>query len=448
MGVAGAGTEKQDRQAGQDHRPSCPGPPARARPQLAEGMTELARATGNTNLDPKRFERAGRQPDHGQRQVRRRSATSILAFSKNIAPMAQAAGIGATGVLGISTAFARLGEDGLGAQHRGQQDAHRHEPRGARGRPGDEDLRPDRRARPPTSSSGCSRPTRPRRSPRSPRRSPRPAPAGPGCSSRSASRACAASGPCRPCPPPAGCASQIATATDGLRLREHREGVQGGLRRAERLARPSCGETSEQVAEALGAPLLGPLTMFTDALNKATGGLAKLLNSGPVQAVMKGGVIAGIGALAVKSLIAPIGGAGAGPPGSHLRSDRRRGRRLAADPRGRQPAGPAGPLRPPGGRGRGQAGPDHRQVPAAQRRLRHDPRPRPGTSPRAGPVLQPQGGGRGLRGPERPDGRDGADDQGGGGLRGRPHRSRTGRGAPRPSWPGRRCTRPPAPTWG
>ena len=43
------------------------------------------------------------------------SATNILAFSRNIAPMAQAAGIGTTGILGISSAFARLGEDGIGA---------------------------------------------------------------------------------------------------------------------------------------------------------------------------------------------------------------------------------------------------------------------------------------------------------------------------------------------
>jgi TP901 family phage tail tape measure protein len=82
---------------------------------LATGMGQFARATGNTNLDPRRFMNLA----DSLTQVSKASgatATDVLAFSKNIAPMASAAGIGATGILGISASFARLGEDGIGAQ--------------------------------------------------------------------------------------------------------------------------------------------------------------------------------------------------------------------------------------------------------------------------------------------------------------------------------------------
>ena len=81
---------------------------------LADGLTALSRITGNTNLDPKRYEALGDSLTTVALKSGA-SATGILNLSKNIAPMANAAGIGATGVLGISSAFARLGEDGIGA---------------------------------------------------------------------------------------------------------------------------------------------------------------------------------------------------------------------------------------------------------------------------------------------------------------------------------------------
>lgn len=81
---------------------------------LAVGMTQFARATGNVNLDTKRFDNLSDSLVRVQK-TSGASATDILAFSKNIAPMASAAGIGATGILGISGAFSRLGEDGIGA---------------------------------------------------------------------------------------------------------------------------------------------------------------------------------------------------------------------------------------------------------------------------------------------------------------------------------------------
>ena len=82
---------------------------------LALGMTQFARATGNVNLDPKRYSDLSDSLVHVSKTVGA-SATDILAFSKNIAPLAQQAGIGATGILGISASFAHLGEDGIGAQ--------------------------------------------------------------------------------------------------------------------------------------------------------------------------------------------------------------------------------------------------------------------------------------------------------------------------------------------
>lgn len=82
--------------------------------QLAQGMIELSRATGNTNLDPKRFSAIADSVTSVSAQTGA-GATNILAFSKNIAPMAQSAGLGSTAILGISGAFAKMGEDGIGA---------------------------------------------------------------------------------------------------------------------------------------------------------------------------------------------------------------------------------------------------------------------------------------------------------------------------------------------
>lgn len=84
--------------------------------QLAEGMTNLARATGNTALDPARFSKMADSVTQVSASAGA-SASSILSFGKNIAPFAQSIGIGTTGILGISGAFARMGEDGAVASN-------------------------------------------------------------------------------------------------------------------------------------------------------------------------------------------------------------------------------------------------------------------------------------------------------------------------------------------
>ena len=113
MGVAAAGSEGQIAKLATSVV-KLSGATGENMGELASGMTALSRATGNTALDPKRFQDMGDSLTTISAQSGA-SATSILAFSKNIAPMAQAAGIGTTGILGISSAFARLGEDGVGA---------------------------------------------------------------------------------------------------------------------------------------------------------------------------------------------------------------------------------------------------------------------------------------------------------------------------------------------
>lgn len=272
--------------------------------QLAEGMTALARATGNTNLDPKRFQNLGDSLTTVAAKGGA-SATSILAFSKSIAPMAQASGIGATGVLGISTAFSRLGEDGLGAStavNKMLSDMNRAVREGSpemktyaqmAGKTTDEferlfKLNPAEALTQVTEAVAKAGPSGPRMLEQIGIE---------GVRGQRSLQALSASG---------GLRAQIATATaaygSGSTEAASKEAF-GGLN--DSMTR--LGESTEQVAEALGAPLLGPLTLFTDGLNKATGGLAKLLSSGPMQTIMKGGVIAGVGALAAKSVVAPIG---------------------------------------------------------------------------------------------------------------------------------------------
>lgn len=113
MGVGAAGAERKILSLA-DTTAKLSGATGENVQSLAQGMVELARATGNTQLDPKRFSDLGDSLTKISAESGA-SATSTLAFAKNIAPLAQASGIGATGVLGIANAFSKLGEDGLGA---------------------------------------------------------------------------------------------------------------------------------------------------------------------------------------------------------------------------------------------------------------------------------------------------------------------------------------------
>lgn len=81
--------------------------------QLAAGMVQLSRVTG-TGMNVDRMTKLGDSLTTVSAKSGS-SATGILQFSKAIAPLANASGIGQTKILGISAAFSRLGEDGFGA---------------------------------------------------------------------------------------------------------------------------------------------------------------------------------------------------------------------------------------------------------------------------------------------------------------------------------------------
>lgn len=113
LGVASAGSEaKIDQLARTAVKMS--GATGESMQALGQGMTDFSRATGNINLDPKRFAALGDSLTTISAQSGA-SASGILSFGKAIAPMANAAGIGTTGITGIASAFSKLGEDGTAA---------------------------------------------------------------------------------------------------------------------------------------------------------------------------------------------------------------------------------------------------------------------------------------------------------------------------------------------
>ena len=82
--------------------------------QLGMGVVQLARAMGDQRLDPTRIRKLS-DAVVGVSAHTGSSVQGVLEFSKAIAPLARNAGIGETGVLGISAAFSKIGEDGLPA---------------------------------------------------------------------------------------------------------------------------------------------------------------------------------------------------------------------------------------------------------------------------------------------------------------------------------------------
>lgn len=80
-------------------------------PAIGKQMTELTRTMGN---------QMGMVGGYNDSLVKLNatyggSASGVLAFSKSLAPIASTVGIGQTRVMGLSTAFSRLGEDGYAA---------------------------------------------------------------------------------------------------------------------------------------------------------------------------------------------------------------------------------------------------------------------------------------------------------------------------------------------
>lgn len=80
---------------------------------LAAGFVQLNRVMG-TGFNPQRMDKLADSLTTVAAKSGA-SATGVLSFAKAIAPMANASGIGETKVLGISAAFSKLGEDGFGA---------------------------------------------------------------------------------------------------------------------------------------------------------------------------------------------------------------------------------------------------------------------------------------------------------------------------------------------
>ena len=270
-------------------------------------MTNLARASGNTALDPKRFAALGDSLTTVSK-MSGASASSILSFSKNIGPMANAAGIGATGVLGISSAFARLGEDGFGAStavNKMLTDMSRSVREGGPqmrnyaeivGKSATEFERlykanPTEALTQVTEAIASAGDRGPRMLEQI---------GVEGVRGQRALQALSASG---------GLRQAVATATGAYgtgSTETAAEAAFGGLNDSMTELR----ESTTQVSEAMGAPLLGPLTKFADVLKVPIELLGKLIGSGGAQAVLGAAAYGGVGVMATRAIFRPLAAAG------------------------------------------------------------------------------------------------------------------------------------------
>lgn len=303
MGVGAAGSEARIAKLAQTSS-RLAGATGEGPAALAQGLTELSRATGNTQLDPRRFESLSDSLTTISAKSGS-SATGILSFSKAIAPMAQAAGIGSTGVLGISSAFARLGEDGFGAStaiNKMLSDMNRAVREGSpemktyaqmAGKSADEFERLFK-SNPAEALTQVTEAIA------------KAGPAGPrmleqigldGIRSQRSIQALVSSGGLR------GSIAEATAAYGSGSTQRASEAAFGGLVDSLNQAR----EASSQLAEAFGMPLLRPLRQLTDIVTKATGGLAEAAMSGPAQGLMTAGVYGGLGMLGARALAGPLG---------------------------------------------------------------------------------------------------------------------------------------------
>ena len=303
MGVAGAGSENKIAKL-VTTTAKLSGATGEGPGQLASGMVDLARATGNQNLDPARFSKLSDSLTTVSAKMGA-SATSTLAFSKSIAPMAQNAGIGATGVLGISAAFSRLGEDGVGAStavNKMLSDMNRAVREGS----------PEMRTY--AQIAGMTATQFERLYKANPTEAltqvtesiAKAGPGGPrmleqlgldGVRSQRALQALVASGGLRPAVAEA-TAAYGSGSTDKAAAAAY-SGLNDSL--------IELRETSQQLAEAFGRPLLGPLTAFTTALKGPTSLLAQAAGSKAGQTVLTGGLGAIGLMLAARQVAGPLG---------------------------------------------------------------------------------------------------------------------------------------------
>lgn len=289
MGIAGAGSEKQISQL-VTASAKLGGATGENMQALAQGMVELSRASGNQNLDPVRFEKLSDSLTTIAAKSGA-SATGILSFSKAIAPMANAAGIGTTQVLGISAAFSRMGEDGYAAANainKMMSDMSRSV------REGSPEMRNYAqivgkttaefealyKAKPAEALTQVTEAIA------------RSGSGGPraleqigieGVRGQRALQNLVASGGLRP-------AIEQATAGygSGATAKAADEAFKGLNDSITELS-----ATSKELADNLGSPLLKPLTAFTDLIKQLVGPLASVAGSGVGQSVISGGLIAG-----------------------------------------------------------------------------------------------------------------------------------------------------------
>ena len=302
QGIAGAGSERQIIALAKASQ-RLSGATGEGPSQLASGIIDLSRATGNQQLDIGRIEKLSDSLTTISAKSGA-SATGILSFSKGIAPMAQNAGIGATGILGISSAFAKLGEDGLvgvNTVNKMLTDMNRAVREGSPemrtyaqivGKTQDE-FQALFKSNPAEALTQITESI---------------AKAGPqgqrvleqlgieGVRGQRSLQALSASGGLR------SAVEDATTAYGSGSTNKAAEAAFGGLNDSITELR----ESSRQAAEAFGAPLLGPLTAFTNLLKGATGGASKLLNSSGSQGILSTLAWAGVAGMGIRAVASPI----------------------------------------------------------------------------------------------------------------------------------------------
>lgn len=275
---------------------------------LAAGFIQLNRAMG-TGFDPGRMSKLSDSLTTVSAKSGA-SATGILQFAKSIAPMAQSTGIGETKVLGISAAFAKLGDDGLGAGNAFNKmlgDMNRSI------REGSPDMASYAQIVGKTTGQFMALTK-----------------ANPGEAIAQVFEGINRAGPNGP-----RMLEQL--GLDGVRVQRSIQSVAGagGIRQAMGISTGAYGSGStaeaakkafdglsdsgirlrtvtEQLADAMGAPLLGAMTKFTDVLGAGVSPVAKVVGSGPVQELMKVAVAAAIPLILALKLAGPLGTAALG----------------------------------------------------------------------------------------------------------------------------------------
>ena len=310
MGIQGAGTEAKINALAKSTA-SFSSATGAGLGEAATSLSDFARATGNTNLNLKPFNDL-RDSVTQVAASTGSSASSVLNFGKMIAPMASQAGVGGAAITGISGAFTRLGEDGIGATtavNKMFSDMSKSV------RDGTPDLAVYSQAVGKTTKEFTALyKANPAEALTQVTEAIAKSSTGPRLLERlgldsvrtmKSLTALSASGGLRPA-----IAAGIAGYGSGITDKASASANAGLLNASDEL-QSSLG----QLSNAMGAPLLGPLTLFTKALSKPLGGLATLANSDFVQKTVTGLAYTAMGGsalLAMKGIPKILGSFGMG----------------------------------------------------------------------------------------------------------------------------------------